>query len=589
MPALRLNFPETLPTAAKFSGFPALNDGILLVRAFKQESWVSEPLLAGLNALTPRCGRPRMAGEWGLVAIAWIASRQGDIQPFHDRAPLELWHECGFDHRPSYATTHARLTELEGALPEIEAAIGLLVQRCRQAEPRIGRHVHIDGTEADTHSRFFHACQEGDACSWQREGETMEEVNHRMLGKATTDSVQRQRQREDAGESSDLAEEAPLSRHRVESPPPDGGHARGRNRKLPLYSVTTSKHKWLTHDPDAGFRTYKKPAGLEGWHGYYHSRAVDDFTGLTLYGHVTSSSRTELSQYTDILRGIIRSINPADKHAGLDDNNDDQEDDHLLRAALLHADVLLPEAILGDRGLGYVSTYEQNTRLGIQSVMPWRNFNDGRKEPADITLTGRDGLPIHIDRDGVIHCKHCGGPTRRVEFRRAKDENPRIYVTCLLPSPPDSPCRKLQSVSCDVDWRMLTPVARNDDRCLALECRFQFERAHHLARVRNRTGAKDPILRPKRLGQPYQQLLLNLGTMVDWLRAGLKHGWFNHIANTPATYPTRVAAGIKKARQVLDTQVANRAEIIRVERRAFGLDSAHWPPEPEPPPPQPAT
>jgi hypothetical protein len=150
-----------------------------------------------------------MAGEWGLVAIAWIASRQGDIQPFHDRASLELWRECGFDHRPSYATTHARLTELEEALPQLEAAIGLLVQRCMQAEPRIGRHVHIDGTEADTHSRFFHDCQEGDVCGWQREGETIEEVNRRMLGTATTDSVQRQRQREDAGESQDMAEETP--------------------------------------------------------------------------------------------------------------------------------------------------------------------------------------------------------------------------------------------------------------------------------------------------------------------------------------------------------------------------------------------
>jgi hypothetical protein len=482
----------------------------------------------------------------GLVAIAWIASRQGDIQPFHDRASLELWRECGFDHRPSYATTHARLTELEGALLQIEAAIGLLVQRCMQAEPRIGRHVHIDGTEADTHSRFFHDCQEGDGCGWQRDGETIEEVNRRMIGPATTDSVQRQRQREDAGESQDVAEETPLSQQRVESPPLDGDLAnsdetpngsRARNRKLPLYRVTTSKHKWLTHDPDAGFRTYKKPAGIEGWHGYYHSRAVDDFTGLTLYGHVTSSSRTELSQYTDILRGIIRSTNPADKHSGLDDNNDDYEDHHLLTAALLDADVLLPEAILGDRGLGYTSTYEQNTKLGIQTVMPWRNFGDGRKEPTDITLTGRDGLPIHIDRHGVIHCKHCGGPTKRVEFRRAKDENPRIYVSCLLPSPPDSPCRKLQSVSCDLDWRMLTPVARNDDRYLALEGRFQFERAHHLARVRNRTGPKDPILRPKRLGQPYQQLLLHLGTMLDWFRAGLKHDWFNHIAKSTRDLP----------------------------------------------------
>ena len=41
--------------------------------------------------------------------------------------------------------------------------------------------------------------------------------------------------------------------------------------------VETSKHSWRTHDSDAGFRSYRRPNGtLEGWHGFYHLRAVDD-------------------------------------------------------------------------------------------------------------------------------------------------------------------------------------------------------------------------------------------------------------------------------------------------------------------------
>jgi hypothetical protein len=101
-----------------------------------------------------------------------------------------------------------------------------------------------------------------------------------------------------------------------------------------------------------------------------------------------------------------------------------------------------------------------------------------------------------------------------------KSDGRRIYVSCLLPSAPDSPCTKQQSVPCDRDWRMLTPLPRNDDRHLALETRFQFERAHHMGRVRNRNGPKDSILRPKRLGLTWQQLLLNTGTPVDLFRAG---------------------------------------------------------------------
>jgi hypothetical protein len=86
-------------------------------------------------------------------------------------------------------------------------------------------------------------------------------------------------------------------------------------------------------------------------------------------------------------------------------------------------------------------------------------------------------------------------------------------------------CQRLQSVSCAFDWRMLTELPGDDPRYLALASPFQLERSHHLRRVRNRNGVNEPLLRPKRLGRAWQQLLLSLGTMLDWFRAGLKHGW----------------------------------------------------------------
>jgi hypothetical protein len=96
-----------------------------------------------------------------------------------------------------------------------------------------------------------------------RPGETIEEVNRRVLGTATTDSVQRQRQKEDAGEADYEAEETLVASVRLdpseeipEDRVTDESTARARSRKQPLYRVQTSNHAWLTHDPDAGFRSW---------------------------------------------------------------------------------------------------------------------------------------------------------------------------------------------------------------------------------------------------------------------------------------------------------------------------------------------
>lgn len=579
MPRQRIHFPATLPGAAKFSGDAELNDPVLLVRAFEQETAISAPLMQAANALESACGRPRMPGSWVLVAVGFIASRQVDIQPFHDRASEGFWLACGFERRPSYSTTHARLTELEELVPEIEDAISRMVTRYVEIEPRIGRHVHIDGTEADTHSRFHHDCHEDEYCAWRREGESVDDVNERVLGRASTEAAQRRRQLEDAGEADGEAEETVLGS--VRAPGEPGSSAEGSTSSASassrgrLFRVRTSNHSWLTHDPDAGFRSYRKPNGkLEGWHGYYHLGAIDDFTGLTLFGHVASSSRTEHSQYEEILRGVIHSLNTPDRRALLED------DELTLTEALRGSDARLPEAITGDRGFAYPFIYAQNTRLGIQTVTPWRKFADARHRPTEIALVGGDGVSFVVDADGVIHCKHCRGPTKRVELRRAKNENPRLLVKCLLPSPPGSPCRKLQSVPCELDWRMLTELPRNDARYHALESRFQFERSHHLRRIRNRSGAKDPLLRPKRLGRAWQQLQLSIGTMVDWLRAGIKHGWLRGTA----AYSKRVRDAIANARRQLEAQVAKKSEARRLERQALGLDRC-LPSGPERPPP----
>jgi hypothetical protein len=278
-----------------------------------------------------------------------------------------------------------------------------------------------------------------------------------------------------------------------------------------------------------------------------------------------------------MLRGIIRTING--------DEGRRIADDIPLLDALADTTLDKPEAMVGDRGFAYPFIHEMNTRLGIATVTPWRNFSDGRSEPTEITLTGRDGIPFTVDRHGVIHCKHCGGPTKVTEFRNTPKETPRLYVQCQLPYAPDSPCRKTWSVPCNLDWRMLTPLPRNDRVYIALETLgFQFERAHHHARVRNKTGGKDVLTRPKRLGRPWQQLRLDLGNLTDWLRAGIKNGWLN--TNKSSSYPKPVTNGVSSTKQQLEEKINKRLETIRNERANAGLDLCLEASEPEEPPPR---
>ena len=106
-----------------------------------------------------------------------------------------------------------------------------------------------------------------------------------------------------------------------------------------------------------------------------------------------------------------------------------------------------------------------------------------------------------------------------------------------------------------------------------------------MARVRNRSGAKDPILRPKRLGIGWQQLVANVAVMVDLFRAGLKHGWLASARRQGQPYPDRVLAEMRAKRTRLMEQVEARVTELRFERRNLGLDGCLPPSAPPRPPP----
>jgi len=123
MPRLRFQPPDRLLGAAKFSASDDLRGSLNAVKLVKSQRWVWDELREACD-LEVNYARHRDPGHWELACIAYITSGQVDVQPWWDNASDELWDECGFEVRPSYATTWRRLAELEDVLRRVST------QRC---------------------------------------------------------------------------------------------------------------------------------------------------------------------------------------------------------------------------------------------------------------------------------------------------------------------------------------------------------------------------------------------------------------------------------------------------------------------------
>jgi hypothetical protein len=143
--------------------------------------------------------------------VAYITSGHVDVQPWWDSVSDELWSECGFESRPSYATTWRRLAELEEVCNEFLNAAALVIQRRRTHDSRVFAHAHMDWTEDETHSRLIHDCQPGDKC---------EHPGYRGPKRVNTETARETRQELNAGSPEDAedntAKYAPTETDRVE-------------------------------------------------------------------------------------------------------------------------------------------------------------------------------------------------------------------------------------------------------------------------------------------------------------------------------------------------------------------------------------
>src|ERR1039458_4123830 len=114
MPKSRYQPPDRLPGATDFSKHPDLCGSVNIVRLLKSQPWAWDELREACE-LEIQWARRRDPGHWELAAVAFVVSGHVDIQPWWLNTTDELWRECGFNRRPSSATVHRRLRELESA------------------------------------------------------------------------------------------------------------------------------------------------------------------------------------------------------------------------------------------------------------------------------------------------------------------------------------------------------------------------------------------------------------------------------------------------------------------------------------------
>jgi len=394
MPRVRYQNPDRLPGAAHFSADEKLRGSLNTVRLVKSQKWVWDSLREACD-LEVNYARHREPGHWELDAVAFVASRQVDIQPFWDESSDELWQECGFNGRPTYITTWRRLRELESVCDEFLSAAALIIQRCRKHDSRVMAHVHFDYTEDETHASLVHDCKRGDDCGYSKK----EGKGGRVWGFAKRPeraSVQAAREERHA-----LSEEAPATAAKHEkASAPEKAEIKGGIKRVRINGCW-----YRMRDTEAGIRAYTGPRGSRRfWVGYYSGKAVDHFTG-GIIPSVDSSSRQECHLFPELYDRVRVMVGQA------------------------------PETAIADRGMSVASCFEHTTKDGTAAVFPWRkNGKDGQ----------RHDYATH-DRHGVKRCKHCGGDMEQIRFS-ANGGSPRLWFRCINPS--TEACDGEQTISC---------------------------------------------------------------------------------------------------------------------------------------------
>ena len=468
------HLPRVLEGATRFTEDRNELNSLWVVTTLKAHPQFWGPVRKALAQADSRFGRPRLPGDWALAYMAFVFSKIPDVQPWWGQAGHSIWRHAGFRERPSYAVTHRRFAELEQYAGAFEEVVQKLVRQAgRHTGGEVGRYLHVDGTEAETHARLKHCCPSDAPCR-----------NRRSAIRVT------------AGESVNAVRDERHERAREPEPDtialnaPDLGDAEAVVERNGAIRIKLKDCWYELLDPSAGVRAYTRGGTVRKfWVGFYNAKAVDHYTGAPVAVHITSASVQEHISYPDLYKKAVGATGRS------------------------------PEAVVADRGYAISSVFEHNTRRGVASVMPWRRPNQHILSRAEMDTD-------RYDRHGIVRCKYCGGPTRFVRFSEKGPAGPRLWVRCTTPGERDDCTSREQTVRCAEDWRMLLPMWRTDETYLALRASHsRYERVHHSWRRRYRVGEDNHSQRPKRRGRDCQQLRANAALAIEWLIISWREGW----------------------------------------------------------------
>jgi hypothetical protein len=479
MPKLRFQPPDRLPGATEFSKHDELRGSLNTVRLVKSQRWVWDGLREACN-LESNYARKRELGHWELAAVAFVASKHVDIQPWWDETTDELWRECGFDGKPTYIRVWRRLRELETVCENFLLAASRVIKHCREHDERVMAHVHFDFTEDETHASLIHDCQPGEACAYRtrmgRSGRRRAAAGYALRPeRAKTTVVRKDREERNAEDP-----ETSVERDRESKPAGAVLVQRGTRtiKRIPLNGCW-----YRTNDLQAGVRAYTGERGAKRfWHGYYAGKAIDHFTGGVIPS-VESASIQECHLFAPLYDRVREMLGEA------------------------------PETAVADKGFSVKACFEHATKHGTAPVFPWRESGGDRK---------RHDKETH-DRHGVMRCKHCGGPMSQTRFSAA-NEKPRLWFRCMIGATPE--CAKDQTINCSTDWKALVPLARTEAFYFELrESHGTYEAAHDYWRDRYKVAADELGVRPKVVSADWHRLRANVACLIDWLRIAAKNGW----------------------------------------------------------------
>ena len=321
----------------------------------------------------PAGGRPRSPGEWGLAYLAYASSIHREMTAWLRESASEMWLRIGFLKKPGYQAVYEHFCALEAKEEAFREVAAALVRRAvERSNGKVGHAIHVDGTEAETHSRLLHDCK------------SAAERRHctRQMRQPRRSPV----------------EEPRTERHRLSAEAPDE-----EPRGVPDEIVIDERGKRVRHggcwfrmlDTDAGVRAYTNPKTgkvRKFWAGYYHLVATDHYTGGVLATFNCSATVNEHIAYPELYQRVKTAIGRA------------------------------PAAVVADRGFAINAVYEMHTRDGAATVIPWRKQSH---EPVRVDHE-------RYDRHGVPTCNHCKARVPQlVGTRNARNARRRLGFSAV--------------------------------------------------------------------------------------------------------------------------------------------------------------